>query len=151
MFISIDTSTISKKEKRTRFFGNSRLNPSNRFSNRSKLKSSNTSRSQKRCENHVITRGYTNDIVDTRIQSFHESASGPTGAENHHSWLLVWFGGSKSRIVKRGGWTGCWSGEAREKSERWEEVRRVGGVGGFEKLFRGEEVTFWEVSKQRHG
>lgn len=141
MFMSIDTGTISKEEKRTGFIRNGRLNPGNRFSNRSKLKSTNTSRSQERCENHVISRGYTNDVIDFRIQPFHESTSSPTGAENHHAWLLVWLRGSQTRVTNRTGRTGFrgGSGEAREESGRLEEVCFCG-------LFRGGEVTFGEVS-----
>ena len=149
MFIYINASAIRKEEIRTGFPRNSGLYPPNGFSDGSEFQSSNTSGSQKRREDHVVARWYTNDVIDFGVQTLHEPASSPPWTENHHPRLLMGLCGSQTWILN---WVNRWlfftqiGAEVWEKREGWEKTWVC--VSGSMNYFNGRK--FEEISEPRH-
>jgi len=65
------------------------LYPINRLNHRAKLKCSNTSWSQQRCEHHVIPWRYANNVINFGVKSFHESTSSPSSTKDNYPWLFT--------------------------------------------------------------
>ena len=88
MRISIKARAIGEEEIGAGLSRDGRLDARDRLSDGPELERADARRSEERSEDHVVPRGNANDVVDARVDPFHQTTTRPARPENHHSRFL---------------------------------------------------------------